>query len=525
MRPLETLEPSDFLLDSRRAEELVEVLAERFPLRNLPEKARHLTYWDTFDWRIHRDGGGRVATEPGPSGTEWVWRHGDGRLRRALPLAGADAPTTADEVPPGALRDELESTIAMRRLLPIADVTIHGPRVAVLDDEGKTVARVAVERIEVTPAAGGDPRPLPLRLRVEPVRGYAAHQRQVERYLGDRFALEAAAKDRFEAVVEAVGRSPEDYTSKVVLLLEPGQPAIDAVRQIHRTLLDILLANEDGVRRDLDTEFLHDFRVAVRRMRSALSQIRGVLPSDRVEHWKRELRWLGQITSPCRDLDVYQLKLPTYRAQLPASTRGDLDALERFLAIQKGVEHARLVAALDTPRYRHLVRDFRAFLDDPGPLDDDTTPNATRPVRDVASERIWKVYRKVVARGRAIDDGSPAQHLHDLRKDAKKLRYLMEFFRSLYPPKAIGASIRELKVLQDNLGDFNDYEVQQASLTRFADQMASDGLADTAALLATGRLLGHLEQAQLREREHFAERFDRFASDDNRKRFRRLFKR
>ena len=520
--PRDIPERLDFLLDPEQANPVIEALAERFALRHLPDEARRLTYWDTFDWRLHRDES-RLSTEPGPSGEEWVWRHGDGRLRHVLPLRDGDPPTMADDLPPGPLHDELEAVISMRRLLPIARVEIRGPRVAVLDERDKTVVRVAVEQIEVTPALGGDPRALPGRLRVEPVRGYVDEFRAVLRHLGDRFAFERAPRGRFAAVVEAVGRAPGDYTSKVTLKLDPGQRAVDAARHIHRALLDTLAANEDGVRRDLDSEFLHDFRVAVRRMRSALSQIRGVFPADRVEHWKRELRWLGQITTPCRDLDVYLLKLPTYREQLPAAARDDLDGLERFLVQKKASELRRLVAALDTPRYRHVVRDFRAFLDDSGEPDRAATPNAERPIREVASERIRKAHRKVVKRGLVIDDDSPAERLHDLRKDAKKLRYLMEFFRSLYPKKAISRSIKELKYLQDNLGDFNDYEVQQDSLSHFADEMAEGGLADTATLLATGRLLGHLADGQDRERHRFAERFERFASDANLDRFRRLF--
>ena len=76
--------------------------------------------------------------------------------------------------------------------------------------------------------------------------------------------------------------------------------------------------NEAGIRADWDTEFLHDFRVAIRRTRSALSQIKGVLPVDAVEHFKDAFRELGRSTNRLRDLDVYLLEEETYRAMLPA---------------------------------------------------------------------------------------------------------------------------------------------------------------------------------------------------------------
>ena len=65
--------------------------------------------------------------------------------------------------------------------------------------------------------------------------------------------------------------------------------------------------NEKGIIDDIDSEFLHDFRVAVRRTRSLLGQIRYVLPKRRVTRFKRDFAWLGEVTGPARDMDVYLL--------------------------------------------------------------------------------------------------------------------------------------------------------------------------------------------------------------------------
>ena len=73
---------------------------------------------------------------------------------------------------------------------------------------------------------------------------------------------------------------------------------------LHR-LLDTMLANETGTREDIDSEFLHDFRVSVRRTRSAISQIKGVIPQKILDRFRPEFTWLGQITGPTRDMDVY----------------------------------------------------------------------------------------------------------------------------------------------------------------------------------------------------------------------------
>jgi CHAD domain-containing protein len=142
---------------------------------------------------------------------------------------------------------------------------------------------------------------------------------------------------------------------------------------------------------------------------------------------------------------------------------------------------------------------------------------------EVASERIWRTYRKTLKEGNAITVESPAEALHDLRKTCKKLRYLMEFFQSLYPRSDIKELIRVLKTLQDNLGDFQDYEVQVSTLKEFSHQMVAEGQVPPDTLLAMGILIDGLERRQQQAREEFSDRFSGFSQQDNQERFRKLF--
>jgi CHAD domain-containing protein len=181
-----------------------------------------------------------------------------------------------------------------------------------------------------------------------------------------------------------------------------------------------------------------------------------------------------------------------------------------------------MVAALDSGRYERLVQEWRHFLAKGTPKDD-SPPNARRPVKAVAAERIDKVWRRVMKRGGKIDRDTPNQALHELRIECKKLRYLLEFFRGLFSPDEISSLVSELKRLQDNLGDFNDYEVQQDTLRSFADRMSADGTAPAGTLLAMGRLMLRLEEGQREERERFEECFTRFSGKANRERAKRMF--
>ena len=79
-----------------------------------------------------------------------------------------------------------------------------------------------------------------------------------------------------------------------------------------------------------------------------------------------------------------------------------------------------------------------------------------------------------MTQGRAITDGSPPEEYHELRKTCKKLRYLVEFFRSLFPRREMGRVITALKLLQDNLGEYQDLYVQSTDILDLAGLMEKD---------------------------------------------------
>jgi len=221
-------------------------------------------------------------------------------------------------------------------------------------------------------------------------------------------------------------------------------------------------------------------------------------------------------------MDVYLLKIPSYRKALPENARADLDPLVTFLEKKKLQAHRRLVRSLESRRYRDLVRSWSGFLEEETPANP-PPPNAGRPVAAVARERILKVFHGILTRGREIGWDSPAEALHRLRIEGKKLRYLMTFFQSLFPSEAMAPMIGELKKLQDNLGDFNDLRVQAGALRGFAEEMLDTGVGPPATLMAMGQLMGQLEERQGVERRVFRKRFRTFARRENRRRFEELF--
>jgi CHAD domain-containing protein len=487
-------------------------------LRPHPPSTASRTFFDSFDWRLYRSG--TVLEEIRSNGDAWLICRALGSGEMLSRIEGT-VPRFVRDLPPGMLRSRLESVIAMRAFLPVATLDSRLQVVDGLNKDDETVVRISLEENAVHPVDGSKGVTLPNRVVVIPVKGYDKVRRRLVKFLQRDISLTPAVGDQMEEAARVVGRRPGDYTSKLDFRLDPQMPTIQALTQILLHLLDVIEANEEGVKRDLDSEFLHDFRVAVRRTRSAMTQVKGVLAPELLARFKPEFAWLGAITGPTRDLDVYLLQYDAFRNGLPEAFRDHLEPLHHYLVVHQKMEQEKLAKDLEGVRYRHLVQEWRAALQ--GPVAGPQSINAVRPVAEVAGDRIWKVYRRTLKEGRAIHDGSPAEALHELRKTCKKLRYLLQFFQSLYSLKEVRKLIKALKALQDNLGEFQDLRVQSEFLREISDQMGHKEESRVTTLLAMGVLVEKLQEGQRRARTEFAGRFRLFSEPAIEASFKKLF--
>jgi len=255
----------------------------------------------------------------------------------------------------------------------------------------------------------------------------------------------------------------------------------------------------------VDTEFLHDLRVAVRRTRSALRLAGQVLPDGLAAAYRPEFRWLGDLTTPARDLDVYLLGLPGMTAGLVGATPADLVPFREYVAGARAAAHRDLVRGLRSARFARLTSGWRAALAGVRPARNGPT------AAELAGRRIAVAQRRALRDGLRITRASPAPDLHDLRKRCKELRYLIEMFGPLYDPAQRWQAIQELKALQDCLGEFQDAEVQRAEIHAFADRMLAQRSAPAATLLAMGEIAAGLARRQRQARADFDSKFADFA--------------
>ena len=501
----------------------LDALAPEFGLA--PERGasgtRRRTWLDTFDWRLDR-AGLTLTYENARQGSRLLLKTKNDTTEAEQPAAGwqPKRPALVEDLPEGPVRDRIAKLVSPRALLPVVTTSTTVSVNRLTNPDGKTVARLIAASSTVTQA--GVTARLPAHLTIAEVRGYPGQARRAARLLADAPGVKPATRTLLEEALSALRRHPADYTNSVDAEITAQMPAPVAVATLLLRLLDTLEQNVDGVIRDIDTEFLHDLRVSVRRTRSAIKLLGDVLPAGLADQYGPEFKWLGDLTTPTRDLDVHLLGLPAMAEQLRAASPEDLEPFRAFLARRRAREFKTLATAMRSPRFRTLTDHWRKALVE---VRDAATPRKRRTAltaAELATSRTARVFRKVAAQGGAITAASKPESLHDLRKRCKDLRYLLEFFAPLYDPVAYKKVVGDLKQLQDCLGEFQDSEVQREEIRVLANAMLADRAAPAATLLAMGEIAAKLAETQAEARADFSRRFARFAGPEGQQRVRTL---
>ncbi len=486
------------------------------PARHRPIARQRVALLDTVDGRVRR-AGGRLTRAGAIGASDVTWQP---RGRREVAARLSRPPSFAWDLPDGPLRQTLAPVIGARRLLAQADAEKHGSLLEVLDDRGKIVARVRIESGRVRSSAARSAwQPLPTIVTLTSLRGYDDVYARLVPVIESRPGVTSCPEGFHGFVLRHAGAPEPGVLSLPQLDLPPTVRADVGACQIHRALLGLLQANEPGLRANVDTEFLHDFRVAVRRTRSLLGQLKGVFPAEAVERFSAEFSWLGRLTNAARDLDVLVLALREHEPDLSVDDR---NALMAFLATAQEREHHTLIDALECGRYRRLIADWQLFLEQPAEAGPDA-PNGGRPLTAVISRRAWRLSKRIAAITDTVDEHTPVPDLHAVRVDAKKLRYLIDVAPGFYDAADLDRILDALKKLQRALGDFNDADVQEARLLDAGRAWAADG-APAGALLTLGRLAERCRARRESLRGVVVKRLRRFGSRATRAACRRAFR-
>ncbi len=239
--------------------------------------------------------------------------------------------------------------------------------------------------------------------------------------------------------------------------------------------LDHMLANEACVLESEDPEGIHQMRVALRRLRSALMLYRHVLPPEQYGHIISEVKWLTKQLAPVRDWDVFGMEiLGPVAAQFPGDKafRILLNGLDKETIRQRHLARQ----AIRSERYSNFLLRIGRWLAQRSWRDQpltETSVTLLAPVGKLASAQLTNRHKKMRKKGRRFAAMSPAER-HRMRIDVKRLRYAVSFFTSLFPPKKAERFSEMLSNLQDSLGYLNDIAVAENLLQRLCDLCQED---------------------------------------------------
>ena len=295
--------------------------------------------------------------------------------------------------------------------------------------------------------------------------------------------------------------------SKTPPAITAEQSVSEAFATILRHNFDYTLTWLDEARSWTNTEGVHQTRVAVRRMRSALTLFRDAVPKEASDPWGTEMRWIAGQLGRARDLDVFITEgLATVGAVLPLAGKTGLRRLvqeQRERAYENEVRQM-----LSSARMQRFIDDFpkwveaRAWEQFPGKKKQ--AKRLASNVLDYCRRLLDKQERRVLAAGTHVDRDNHVE-MHQLRIECKKLRYAAEFFQTIV--SGMDGFIHHMKGLQDLLGVMNDVAVTQRLLE---DLFADNGDKDVS--IYAGAVLGWraCEYQQLLAR--FDDYWDEFVS-------------
>ncbi|MBI5670072.1 MAG: CHAD domain-containing protein [Chloroflexi bacterium] len=268
--------------------------------------------------------------------------------------------------------------------------------------------------------------------------------------------------------------------------ITPEDSMAEAGRKILLKELLTLLQHEDGSRTGADIEDVHDMRVAIRRMRSAIRLLRPYLKWKAIRPYNRELRHLGRVLGEVRDLDVMIEQFQRYQTALDAESQAALQPTITALDAQRQQARVALNEYFNSKSYRRFVKSFAEFLLQPLPKPHLNGSVVPYQVRHVLPMLIYDRLSAVRAYDTVLDQAD-APTLHALRIEFKRLRYLLSLFQAVLGPQ-VEDVIAEIKTIQDHLGHLNDGAVARLRLKHLLETDTSGMLAGYLAFLDTQEL-------------------------------------
>jgi triphosphatase len=246
----------------------------------------------------------------------------------------------------------------------------------------------------------------------------------------------------------------------------------EACRRFALDCIGQMRANEPAILKGGHPEAVHQFRVALRRLRAMIGACRSLIEEDVFARWSADLRWAHQAFGRARDLDVLaSATLEPLQHRFPEDR--DLSAFAAVVAQARELAHAAARSAIAERRYTLALLDLACRLDSDGWARRSAAATLGLPAREFAVWRLQRRFKKVKSLAENWSGLTTAER-HRLRIHVKKLRYLVGAFASLFPARSVRPFQQRLEQLQDVMGALNDAWVGE----QYVDELSSTALAE-----------------------------------------------
>ncbi len=355
------------------------------------------------------------------------------------------------------------------------------------------------------------PSPASYELEAELLEGSPGALEELKAVLLENFAFPPATESKLASAMEALHIKPIVKKVPDSLKLKPGDSQEVALKKIMNVEFHWLQAQLPGVKDDRDPEFVHQARVATRRMRSAFILLRSAVPAESADYFEKDLQRLGRLFGAVRDLDVFIINLRTYREKLERFPKQERKSLKKVIEKERRAPLRALQKSLASSSFHTFERRMEQFMTLPG--EGRAALPGSMTMQEAAPPAIKSRLADVMAQHRKVTTNPVLTEYHCLRIKAKRLRYALEFMAPLYGG-AFEGIIPITVEIHDSLGELQDTVFNKGLIKRLLKKQ--EGKASDPGLVFTlGEIYQYQGEIAREKRKSFTEIWRRFARREN----------
>ena len=483
---------------------------EMDPVRNID------IYLDTFDWMLLKNKLAfryRLANDRTMYTLKSMGGIEDGVAKRTEIEIAVETPVDEPAaVPVKSLRKRVKEVIFPRKLIEHIQIRTDRRLYRVISPEGAKI-ELAFDTSGFSLRGLHKPRRAQrlLEMEAELLKGPAKALPALGSLLSDKFGHTPSIMSKLETAMERLKVVIPTKKPPEVLRVRLNDRLDLGVRKIFSSQFHWFSEQIPGVLRDIDTEFVHQARVATRRMRSASRLFHDSIPETTALYIEDELKWLGSMLGVVRDLDVFLLNLSGFREEIKPFPKKQKKVFDDWIKKHRRKPLKALYDSLQSSRFKQFEHRMSQFLERPLPAHP-RAPLAAKAIREVAPQIIHAKLEAVIKQGRAVMEDPKLQEFHRLRIQMKKLRYACEFMAPAYDG-GLDPFIDRTVEIQDCLGELQD-TVFTRKFVRYLHDDWKRKLVDPDLLFTLGQI--HQLQAQIarNRQDAFAAIWERFSSNE-----------